>query len=183
MFSYLCCILHLISTILIIVCGMNFYRLENNRCSRCPENSIRQLNDSESMCNCLSGYMRQAPEEIGQPCLRKYNIESTQNEPPMQFLYLSLFFNFTSLTPQENSSSPFSVETITLFPLSYSATLGFSNNAVTFSEMDQTHTVFIPLILSAKSSQNISLTFTINPPTYMRLVRATTIYAGTTMQV
>lgn len=69
---------------------MNFYRLSNNRCSACPENSIRRLNESETMCNCLGGYMRRTETDVGLPCLRKFR--QTTLAYTHTKIYTSFFF-------------------------------------------------------------------------------------------
>ena len=72
-----CCLMHLnyftdnVWYCLHAVCGENFYRLTETQCSGCPENSVRPLNESDSMCACENGYSRRQEDQIDQPCVRK----------------------------------------------------------------------------------------------------------------
>ena len=66
--------------VLLAVCGENFYRLTETQCSRCPENSVRPLNEPERMCACENGYSRRQEDQIDQPCVRKLKLLQLQCE-------------------------------------------------------------------------------------------------------
>ena len=71
--------------IMLAVCGENFYRVTETQCSRCPENSVRPLNEDESMCACENGYLRRQEDQIDQPCVRK--LKSLQLQCEILSLY------------------------------------------------------------------------------------------------
>lgn len=53
------------------VCAENYYRQRNTRCTPCPGNSIRSLDDKDDICSCISGYQRRDEANVDDPCLRK----------------------------------------------------------------------------------------------------------------
>ena len=141
-----------------VVCGEDFYQSSDNQCSRCPENSVRPLNESVSMCLCENGYSRRLEDEINQPCIRKLKSFSDSLTPS---IYLSLSLSYT-----------------------HTAYLGFTTASVTFQEMNVPSRVSIPLYLSATSSREVTVTFTVTPSMYMSLVGDQVVFPpGTTMQV
>ena len=155
------------------VCGENFYRLTETQCSGCPENSVRPLNESDSMCACENGYSRRQEDQIDQPCVRKLKwshavaawseYASLTHPPPSLSLSLSL-----SLSPT---------------PI-LSAHIGFVNASLTFQERNVPNSVSIPLYLSATSSREITVTFTVTPSMYMSLIGSQVVFPpGARMQV
>lgn len=54
------------------VCAENYYRQRNTRCTSCPSNSIRLLDEKDEICSCISGYQRHDEANVDDPCLRKY---------------------------------------------------------------------------------------------------------------